>query len=206
MPVSELDNDATRQPDPGGGDAERRKWPRVSAERLAQVAARLSTGADVRLVDLSRGGARLETDRRMLPNSTIALKLLASDAQFVVTGRVVRSRVIRLAAGGLGYDVAVSFNEPLHHFSELPEAGAQPPARIPAPTPAQGPPATPALAPIAEAAISDADVELLPLVDAATPPAAEADDEAWPISMIHVTATVDRTSDELIDLFDESSW
>ena len=89
MPVSELDNDATQQPDPKGGDAERRKWPRVSAERLAQVSARLSTGADVRLVDLSRGGARLETDRRMLPNSTIALKLLASDAQFVVTGRVV---------------------------------------------------------------------------------------------------------------------
>jgi hypothetical protein len=201
MPVSELDDDATGQPDSGGGD-ERRQWPRVSAERLAAVAARLSTGADVRLVDLSRGGARLETDRRMLPNSTIALKLLASDAQFVVTGRVVRSRVIRLAAGGLGYDVAVSFNEPLHHFSELPEAGAATSARVPAPTPA--PIATPTLAPTPEPAMSGSDVELLPLVDASTPPAG--DDDAWPISMIHVTATVDRTSDELIDLFDESSW
>lgn len=201
MPVSELDDDATRQPDSGGGD-ERRKWPRVSAERLAQVAARLSTGADVRLVDLSRGGARLETDRRMLPNSTIALKLLASDAQFVVTGRVVRSRVIRLAAGGLGYDVAVSFNEPLHQFSELPEAAAATPARVPAAVPTTM--TTPAVSPVAEPATSDADVELLPLVDAAPAPAG--DDEAWPISMIHVTATVDRTSDEIIDLFDESTW
>jgi hypothetical protein len=202
MPVSELDNDATRQPDSEGGDAERRRWPRVSAERLAQVAARLSTGADVRLVDLSRGGARLETDRRMLPNSTIALKLLASDAQFVVTGRVVRSRVIRLSAGGLGYDVAVSFNEPLHQFSELPEAGTATPPRVQGATPA--PIVAAAVAPTPELATSDPGAAPLPIDDAATPQAG--DDDVWPITMIHVTATVDRTSDELIDLFDESSW
>src|SRR5690606_15242690 len=105
--------------------ADRRAWPRFSAEQLRDVVARTATGGEIRLVDLSRGGARLETDRRMLPNSSLSLKLVTADATFVISGRVVRSRIVRLAQGGLGYDVAVSFSEPLKEVPSTPEPAAE---------------------------------------------------------------------------------
>jgi hypothetical protein len=86
---------------------------------LSETAVRLANGAEVRLIDLSRGGARLETDRRMLPNSTIAVKLVTGTDSFVVTGVVVRSRVIPLSQGGLGYDVAIAFSETLRQLPSL---------------------------------------------------------------------------------------
>src|SRR5688572_8259551 len=105
----------------------RREWPRVPADQLADTALRLANGSEVRLVDLSRGGARLETDRRMLPNSTIAVKLVTGGESFVITGVVVRSRVIRLSQGGLGYDVAIAFNDAVPRQSGLPDSPALPP-------------------------------------------------------------------------------
>jgi hypothetical protein len=112
------ESDATQTGDRASD--ERREWPRVSATDLSETALRLANGAEVRLVDLSRGGARLETDRRMLPNSTIAVKLVTGTDSFVATGVVVRSRVIRLSQGGLGYDVAIAFSETLHQLPSLP--------------------------------------------------------------------------------------
>jgi hypothetical protein len=131
----------------------------------------------------------------MLPNSSITFKLLASDAQFMITGRIVRSRVIRLSSGGLGYDVAVAFNEPLHEFPALAHAAET------------ALPGTPEAAPTMPPATAHGSADgLLPHVDA--PEGADLDDhdDPWPVAMIHVTASVDRTSEELIDLFDESAW
>jgi hypothetical protein len=185
-------------PDRAAEGDDRRAWPRVPAERLASVAARLATGSEVTLIDLSRGGARIETDKRMLPNSSVALKLIAADSAFVITGRVVRSRVIRLAQGGLGYDVAMSFNEPLQNFAELPQ-----PAATAAPAAASLPAAVataPAVLSLEPSAVGEPP-ELLP-----DPGALDDVDSGWPTAMIHVTATVGQTPEELIDLFDVSNW
>ena len=61
------------------------------------------------------------------PTPTIAVKLVTSAETFVVTGMVVRSRVIRLSQGGLGYDVAIAFNETIHRLAVLPTVAAAPP-------------------------------------------------------------------------------
>ena len=156
---------------------ERREWPRVSATRLAETAVKLANGSEVRLVDLSRGGARLETDRRMLPNATIAVKLVTGGESFVITGLVVRSRVIRLSQGGLGYDVAIAFNETVHRLTALPALAE----------PAESP-LTPAQPPEADA------------------PAEQTPSEDWADSMIQVTANVPHSPEELIHLFEESAW
>jgi hypothetical protein len=118
MHATELDRDAPAESEQAGRN--RRVWPRVSATALQHVKARLATGGEIVLKDLSRTGARLESARRMLPNSSISLTLVTPDTNVVMTGLIVRSRIVRLA-GGLGYDVAVSFNELLHQLPEIPE-------------------------------------------------------------------------------------
>jgi hypothetical protein len=104
--------------------ADRRAHPRLKPHELGALEARFASGADIRLVDLSRGGAQFETDRRFLPNSSIALRLVTPDGPFVVNGRVVRSRIVRLEQGGLGYNVAVAFAEALKYAIEVPPSGA----------------------------------------------------------------------------------
>jgi hypothetical protein len=82
--------------------------------------ARLGGGAgtEVRLIDLSRGGARFESESRLLPGSTVAIRLVTPDSTLVMHGRVVRSRVARLEHGGLGYDAAIAFEKPLKHLAD----------------------------------------------------------------------------------------
>lgn len=138
----------------------------MTADQLAEIALRLANGTEVRLVDLSRGGARVETGRRMLPNANVAVRLVTGDGSFLATGVVVRSRVIRLADGALGYDVALAFNETIQQLPLLPDARQL--AAAPVAAPGQ--------------------------------PAAECQD-----SLIHVTAAVPHSAEELIKLFDEGS-
>jgi len=100
---------------PTGRD--RRVFPRVPAEQLP-VTAGFAPGPDVRLVDLSRGGARFECERRLLPGSTVALRLVTPDGSLVVRGRVVRSRIAKIDQTGLVYEVAAAFNENLAALAE----------------------------------------------------------------------------------------
>jgi PilZ domain len=166
----------------------RRAHARLRAEDLKDLGARLASGAEIRLIDLSRGGAQFECDRRFLPNSTISLRLVTPDTTFVVSGRVVRSRIVRLDRGGLGYNVAVSFNELLQNLLEEPaEAVAAPPetdAGRPAET--QASELTGDVTP-EEAAAFEATVATAP-------------------STMTVTASVNQTGDELLDLFNGNDW
>jgi hypothetical protein len=179
---------------PGG--ANRRAHARLRAEDLKDLGARLASGAEIRLIDLSRSGAQFECDRRFLPNSTISLRLVTSDTTFVVSGRVVRSRIVRLDRGGLGYNVAVAFNELLQNLlEEVP----------PAPDPAQAAPEFPAEAgapPIADEpgvieASSDVPENEAAAFDAAAQPGS---------TVLTVTASLDQTSDDLRDLFNGNNW
>jgi len=199
---------------PGGVTAEgrattdRRGHPRVRPDDSNKLAASLASGSDVRLIDLSKGGAQFECDRRFLPNATVSLRLLSKDGQHLVTGRVVRSRIIRLASGGLGYLIGVAFNAPLQTELEgeiVPET-THPPA-----------PASP-LVPAADtlhSAGEQAETNQLPSSgDAATLGADISAEEALAFeatiqmapTMLTVTASVDSTSEQLHDMFNGNDW
>src|SRR5215471_21062824 len=99
-----------RKPKPDHADGtiaedDRRGAERISAEQLPHVSAQLNTAGDIRLIDISKSGARFESHRRLPPNSTVALRLATPESTLVVSGRVVRSRIVRLVDGSLGCEV-----------------------------------------------------------------------------------------------------
>jgi hypothetical protein len=174
----------------------RRAHRRLRPEELSKLAgARLASGAEIKLIDLSRGGAQFESDRRFLPNSTVSLRLVTTDSTFVVHGRVVRSRIVRLDKGGLGYNVAVAFNELLQH---LPDEALEPSTEARS-TPDEGD--------IPEAIESIEPTEAEPGSDVTPEEAAafEASVEQAP-TMLTVTAEVRHTDEELLDLFNGNDW
>lgn len=178
--MSEPKND----PEPNGtvGEAERRNWPRIPADALPNVSAKLATGPEIRLVDLSRGGARFECEKRLLPGAKVALRLVTPDGTLVVRGRVVRSRIVRLERGGLGYDAAIAFNETLSQMLEEPNRSKQDSPDAPA-------------APAPPVADKDDGAPEVPL-------------ESWvpPVELMTVTASVPQSSEELKDIFDGNDW
>lgn len=193
-------------PSPDAG-ANRRAFHRLKPTEVGGLeAARLTSGAEIKLIDLSKGGAQFESDRRFLPNATVSLRLVTRDSAFVVHGRVVRSRIVRLASGGLGYNVAVAFNEVLDDLITEPAAGQPADTAEPA-----EPPATPEEA--LEAAPSEsADIISLPSqsevgagVTAEEGAAFEAAASHAP-TMLTVTAAVDSSGEELLDMFNGNDW
>jgi hypothetical protein len=185
--------DASADAAGGAPDTNRRAHRRLRREDLPGLSgARLASGAEIKLIDLSRGGAQFESDRRFLPNSTVSLRLVTTDSTFVVHGRVVRSRIVRLDGGGLGYNVAVAFNEPLQH---LPADSAAPePAALSAPAMDEIP-----------AELGPTEAETGSDVTAEEAAAFEARAEQAP-TMMTVTAEVRHTDEELLDLFNGNDW
>src|SRR5262245_50364565 len=188
--------------------ADRRVWPRIPASQLPDLSVNLTTGPDIRLIDISRGGALFECSKRLVPASTVALRLVTPDGTHIVRGRVVRSRIVRLERGGLGYQAAVAFNETLQDLKEpeaTPAAAAPPPEPEPEPTPtaslwagAVGEPATgnshaaPPAPPEAGAAPSTTN--------------GDGADAAWVPPMLTLTASVLQTSEELREIFNGNDW
>ena len=192
--------------------ADRRVWPRIPASELPDLSVNLTTGPDIRLIDISRGGALFECSKRLVPASTVALRLVTPDGTHIVRGRVVRSRIVRLERGGLGYQAAIAFNETLQELKEpqARAAGDEPPA-VGVDTPA--PEATPAASlwagavdePAAGAGQGEA-------ATAAADPAADATttehsaDAAWVPPTLTLTASVLQTSEELREIFNGNDW
>jgi hypothetical protein len=229
--------------DTSGGDrrneerrgADRRDHVRVRPDETNRLAATLASGSDIRLIDLSKGGAQFECDRRFLPNATVSLRLLTSDGQVLVTGRVVRSRIVRLTSGGLGYLVAVAFTAPLQTELKGDEVEAGTPAASAPAAPAPAAPALPsspagtdspattAVAPTQPGPAAAAGLPAPVVPEPATsgespaPEAPEADitaEEALAFeatielapAMMTVTASVDTTSEKLHDMFNGNDW
>jgi len=70
----------------------------------------LRPGRDVCVVDLSAGGALLESGGRIAPGSRAELHIFGASRRSV-RGRISRSRVLRIAP--LCYQAAMIFDEPL---------------------------------------------------------------------------------------------
>lgn len=116
---------------PGHPKPERRAWPRHAASDLPHLSARLISGQQVRLINLSRRGVLVETARRLLPNSAITLRFLASDASVMLRGCIVRSSVEILEGDGLMYRVAIAFEDDVPLAEDRPLDGMPGPAPEP---------------------------------------------------------------------------
>jgi hypothetical protein len=93
--------------------SDRRQFRRFAASELPGLrSARIKFGPSVALVDVSAGGALLETDTRLKPDSEALLELIGSAGQAVIPFRVVRCQISALN-GSPRYLGACAFKEPL---------------------------------------------------------------------------------------------
>lgn len=91
--------------------ANRRLHPRIPAVLLPSLSARVVGGPSVRLLDVSRRGARLETSMHLRPGRSVSIRFVVSDATVTLTGAVVRSSVAVVETEDVKYHTALSFAE-----------------------------------------------------------------------------------------------
>jgi hypothetical protein len=97
------------------------------------MAVRIRPGHHALVVDLSAGGALIETAHRLLPGTVVELLMETSNDRTVVRGRVLRCSVacVRPSAmsyrGAIGFDRALAWHAP-HGVAEprLPIGGKRP--------------------------------------------------------------------------------
>jgi hypothetical protein len=106
---------AVPKPDRRSARRERRAHVRHPGADLSWLrASRLKHGPSVSLLDLSAGGALLETQAALRPGTTLSLELSPADGQpTFVTMRVLRSQVTSLRPDALVYRGAGVFAHPL---------------------------------------------------------------------------------------------
>jgi len=107
-----------------GDTRERRRTRRRSADH-GIVSARIRPGCEASLLDVSAGGALVETACRLLPGSSIELHLATLDRQALVRGDVLRSAVVRVRAADIRYRTAVGFDRHLSWFADEDAGGYQ---------------------------------------------------------------------------------
>ena len=93
--------------------AERRRHVRRAVADLGwSRAARLRPGLEAAVMDLSHGGARVETGTRLRPGMKTVLQLTTTDGESRVSGEVVRAWVSAIHADrGVLYSGALRFDQ-----------------------------------------------------------------------------------------------
>jgi hypothetical protein len=92
---------------------ERRRSDRIESADSTWARVRLRTGHEISLVNVSGGGALVETSARLLPGTAIVLHVVANDRTIAVRARVTRCHVCAIVNdGGVRYRCAVAFTEP----------------------------------------------------------------------------------------------
>lgn len=93
------------------GSGDRRREPRCrTAEEHGIVSARVRPGHRVAVIDVSPGGALIETDHRLLPGSTVELHLEAMHRRTTIRGRVLRCAVVGVGSSSVCYRGAIVFD------------------------------------------------------------------------------------------------
>ena len=94
--------------------ADRRRYPRIARVAwLNAVQARIRPGHDVLVIDLSHGGALVETSRRLAPGTVADLHLESTDGRHSTRASVVRSYVCALQPGQVLFRAALLFDRPV---------------------------------------------------------------------------------------------
>ena len=112
-----------------------RQHPRhKSVEEHGIMAACVRPGHRARLLNISAGGALVETSCRLLPGAKVELLMEGSDGPLSTHGRVLRCTVSRLRPNAIWYRGAIAFDRHLPWPREDDEyplpAGDQRPGRI----------------------------------------------------------------------------
>lgn len=97
-----------------------RRWS--SAELPWLWSARTSSGAELKLVDVSNGGVLVETGAKIAPGSTVDFRLIGKDTDLSVPARVLRSTVSQVDALGVRYYIAAAFARELHIMELAPKS------------------------------------------------------------------------------------
>jgi hypothetical protein len=80
------------------------------------VSACVRPGHRVRLIDVSSGGALIETNHRLLPGTSVELQVETGTARASVRGQVLRCGVVRLRPTWVCYRGAIVFDRHLPWF------------------------------------------------------------------------------------------
>jgi hypothetical protein len=87
------------------------------------VSARVRPGREASLLDVSAGGALVETTYRLLPGSPIELHVATNERRVSVRGGVLRSAVVGVRATGICYRSAIGFDHLLSWFVDADAGG-----------------------------------------------------------------------------------
>jgi hypothetical protein len=98
---------------------DRRDARRMEAlEEHGIVSASVRPGHRARLIDVSAGGALIETSHRLLPGTLVELQVEKDTSRMSVPGRVLRCAVVRLRPTWVCYRGAIAFDRHLPWFLE----------------------------------------------------------------------------------------
>jgi hypothetical protein len=101
--------------------SERRRSTRFRRHDI--VAAKVRPGRPVAIVDVSEGGALIETVHRLLPGTCVELHMETTERSATLRGRVSRCTVARVHASSLSYRGAIVFDGHLPWFADDDAAG-----------------------------------------------------------------------------------
>ena len=82
------------------------------------IAARVRPGHQATVIDVSAGGALVETEHRLLPGGSVELQMETASDRASVRGRVLRCAVSQLRPSSVRYRGAIGFESRLSWFSE----------------------------------------------------------------------------------------
>jgi len=96
-----------------------RQWPRYKISEVPSLKGVTSNGgSELEVINISRGGALLESDMRMRPGTKILLRVVTIEGVIQIAGHVLRSSISSLK-GVPRYQSAVEFENPLHILDDL---------------------------------------------------------------------------------------
>jgi PilZ domain-containing protein len=112
------------------GFIERRHAQRLKeVEEHRIVATRVRPGIRARLIDVSAGGALIETTCRLLPGASVELHVETTTSHLRMRGRVLRCSVSRVRPACMVYRGAIGFDRHLPWFVDEPGSKGSPDAR-----------------------------------------------------------------------------
>ena len=94
--------------------SERRQTRRhLDADEHGIVSTRVRPGHRAKLIDVSAGGALIETNHRLLPGTSVELHLETGTHRTNVRGRVLRCAIVLIRPSGVCYRGAIGFDRHL---------------------------------------------------------------------------------------------